>query len=116
MSLDAWEQRRRRRGGGRVGGPAKPIAGARGLWVGLQVSAKHIRYMCICTYTEGSLLGSLCGPGRVWARSLGCKLNGALGGIILTCGYVGGFGDVRLGVGGSKGGSKGEGKSEVLRG
>jgi len=45
-----------------VRGPAKPIAGARGLWVGLQVSVENTRYMCIRTYTEESLPGSLCSP------------------------------------------------------
>jgi len=97
-----------------VGGPAKPIAGARGLWVGLQALVKHMRYMCIYI-CGGSLLGSLCGLGRAWARSLGCKLNGALGGIVLTCGYAGGFRDMRLCVGGQRGRARGEGNSEVLR-
>jgi len=100
---------------GEVGGPAKPIASARGLWVGLQALVKHMRYICIRTYAEGSLLGSLYGLGRAWARSLGCKLNGALGGIVLTCGYAGGFRDVRLCVGGQRGRARGEGNSEVLR-
>jgi len=45
-----------------VQGPAKPIAGACGLWVRLQVSVEHMRYMCICTYMEESLPGSLCSP------------------------------------------------------
>jgi len=101
---------------GGVSGLAKPIAGMRGLWVGLQVSATHMRYMCICTYMEGLLLGLLCGPGGAWARSLCCKLNGTLGGIVLTCGYAGGFGNVWLGVGGSEEAARGEGKSKVLWG
>jgi len=57
VRLDVWEQRRgwqRRR-------KSKLIVGTCGLWVGLQASAKHMQHMCICTYTEGSLLGSLCG-------------------------------------------------------
>jgi len=56
VCLDVWEQRRgwaRRR-------KSKPIAGTCGLWVGLQVSVEHMRYMCIRTYTEESLPGSLC--------------------------------------------------------
>jgi len=38
--------------------------------------------------------GVLMGSASAWARSLGCKLNGALGGIVLTCGYAGGFRNV----------------------
>jgi len=81
--------------GGR--GPAKPIAVARGLWVGLQASAKHMRYMCIRTYTEGSLPGSLwglAGPGQgCWVVSRMAHwgvpyspvgMQGALG----MCGWV----------------------------
>jgi len=44
---------------------------------------------------------------------LGCKLNGALGVIVLTCGYSGGCDDVRLGVWGQRGGQRG---GEEVRG
>jgi len=59
VRLDVWEQRR---GWARRRRKSKPIAGTRGLWVGLQVSVEHMRYMCLRTYTEESLPGSLCGP------------------------------------------------------
>jgi len=55
---------------GEVGGPAQPISSARGLWVGLQASAKHTRYMCIRTYMGGSLLG------RYWVRQCLGKVVG----------------------------------------
>jgi len=61
----AWTRGGSKEGGedeGEVRGPVKLIAGAHGLWVRLQVSAKHIRYICIPTYMEGLLLGSLWGP------------------------------------------------------
>jgi len=40
----------------------KPIAVAGRLRVGLQVSGKHVRHMCIRTYMKESLLGSLHSP------------------------------------------------------
>jgi len=44
-----------------VQGPAKLIAIVGGLWVGLQVSVEHMRYMCIHTHMVESLPGSLYG-------------------------------------------------------
>jgi len=36
-----------------IRGPAKPIAGARGVWVGLQVLENWMRYLCTaCTWTS----------------------------------------------------------------
>jgi len=92
--------------GGEVGGPAQPISGARGLWVGLQALVKHMRYMCIRTYMGGRSWVVI-GSGSAWARLLGCRLNGALGGMVLTCGYVWGPGNVRLGVWGQRGRQRG---------
>jgi len=38
-----------------VRGPAKPIAGVRGPWVGLQVPGNWIRYLCdACTWASRS--------------------------------------------------------------
>jgi len=42
VRLRVWGQQGRRQGGRGVRGPAKLIAVARGLWVGLQASAKHM--------------------------------------------------------------------------
>jgi len=100
---------------GEVGGPAKPIAGARGLWVALQASVKHMRYMCIRTYAEGSLLGSLCSPGRAWARSLGCKLNGAWGVSYSPVGMQGALGMCGWVWGGSEGEQGGRGTPRSCR-
>jgi len=50
------------RGSEEVGGPVKPIAVAGGLRVGLQVSVKHVRHICIRTYMKESLPGSLYSP------------------------------------------------------
>jgi len=52
--------------GEEVGGPVKPIAVVGGLRVGLQVSGKHVRHMCIRTYMKESLLGSLRGLAEVF--------------------------------------------------
>ena len=69
------------------------------------------------THVHGGVApGVVIGSGRAWARSLGCKLNGALGGIVLTCGYAGGFGDVRLGVWGQRGRQRGGGEVQGLAG
>ena len=56
------------------------------------------------------------GSGWAWARSLGCKLSGALGGTILICGYTGDSGDVQLGVWGQRGRPRGGGEVQGLAG
>jgi len=65
---------------------------------------------------RGVAPGVLMGSTSAWARSLGCKLNGALGGIVLTCGYAGGFRNVQLGVWGQHGRQRGGGEVRGLVG
>jgi len=60
--------------------------------------------------------GVIMETGWAWARLLGCKLNGTLGGTVLTCGYAGGIGYVWLGVGGQQGRQQGGGEVRGLAG
>jgi len=79
------------------------------------VSKAYVIYVHMHVH-RGVAPGVVMGTGWAWARLLGCKPNGTLGGTVLTCGYAGGSGDVRLGVGGQQGRARGEGNSKVLRG
>jgi len=109
-----WEQQGGRRGEEEVRGRAKPIAVAAGLWVGLQVSVKHIRYMCILTYRGGPLQGLLCGPagpGQCHQNVSYWTLNSILNDIVLTSGYAEDLGNACLDLWGSEEGSEEEGEA-----
>jgi len=93
-------------------------ADSRRAWaVGWATSVSGAHAIYVHTHVHGGVApGVVMQSGRSWAKTLSCKPLDTERGIILTCGYAGGFWGCSVGCAGAAREGEGEGKSEVWRG